>query len=67
MTSERLDAVRASLAEDRREGFGLRTVHQRIQILFGGEYGISIKSTPDTGTSVIVTIPMQTSDKEIVK
>lgn len=67
MTKERLDAVRASLAEDRREGFGLRTVHQRIQILFSGEYGLIVESAPDAGTRVIVTIPMQTSDKEIVK
>lgn len=65
MTEERLNAVRASLADDRSEGFGMRTVHQRIQILFGGEYGLTVESTPDAGTSVIVTIPMQTMDKEM--
>ncbi len=65
MTEERLDAVRASLMYDRNEGFGLRTVHQRIQILFGGEYGLSVESTPDVGTKVFVTIPMQTIDKEM--
>lgn len=67
MTGERLDEVRASLADGRREGFGLRTVHQRIQILFGGEYGLAIESTPDVGTRVIVRIPMQTVDKEMEK
>jgi two-component system, sensor histidine kinase YesM len=65
MTEERLDVVRASLADGKSEGFGLRTVHQRIQILFGREYGLTIESTPDVGTRVIVTIPMQTSDKEM--
>lgn len=65
MTQERMCAVRASLEEDRREGFGLRTVHQRIQILFGVEYGLSLESTPDTGTRIIVTIPMLTIDKEM--
>jgi two-component system sensor histidine kinase YesM len=65
MSEERLDAVRASLMCDRTEGFGLRTVHQRIQILFGGEYGLSVESTPDVGTKVFVTIPMQTIDKEM--
>jgi two-component system sensor histidine kinase YesM len=65
MTKERLDTVRASLAYDRSDGFGLRTVHQRIQILFGGEYGLTMESAPDTGSKVIVTIPMQTIDKEM--
>jgi two-component system, sensor histidine kinase YesM len=57
--------VRASLAYGRPEGFGLRTVHQRIQILFGTEYGLSLDSTPDVGTKIFVKIPMQTSEKEM--
>jgi len=65
MTEERLEEVRASLTEGTNEGFGLRTVHQRIQILFGPEYGLSLESTLDVGTKVIVTIPMKTSDKEM--
>lgn len=65
MTAERLAEVRASLAEGKREGFGMITVHQRIQIMFGPEYGLAVESTHDVGTKVIVTIPMQTSDKEM--
>lgn len=65
MSKERLEEVRASLADGRNEGFGLRTVHQRIQILFGGEYGLSLESELDVGTKVIVSIPMKTSDKEM--
>jgi len=65
MSDERLEEVRASLTDNKREGFGLRTVHQRIQILFGAEYGLSLESKPDAGTKVIVTIPMKTSDKEM--
>jgi len=65
MTEERLEEVRASLNEGTSEGFGLRTVHQRIQILFGPEYGLSLESKLDVGTKVIVTIPMKTSDKEM--
>ena len=65
MTAERLEEVRASLVDGRREGFGLRTVHQRIQILFGEEYGLTIESTPDVGTRILVTIPMQTNEKEM--
>jgi two-component system sensor histidine kinase YesM len=65
MTEERLNAVRSSMVDGRREGFGLMTVHQRIQILFGGEYGLAVESTPEEGTRIIVTIPMQTIDKEM--
>jgi two-component system sensor histidine kinase YesM len=65
MTQERIDEVRASLEEDTREGFGLRTVHQRLQILFGREYGLAVESAPETGTQIIMTIPKQSIDKEI--
>ena len=65
MTKERLEEVRAFLVDGRREGFGMRTVHQRLQILFGKEYGLAMESTPHVGTRVIVTIPMQTNDKEM--
>ncbi len=63
MAAERLAEVRAYLADGGREGFGLRTVHQRIQILFGGEYGLTVESTADVGTRVIVTIPMLTVEE----
>ena len=65
MSPERLAEVRESLTEGRREGFGLRTVHQRIQILFGPEYGLEVESTPDVGTTIFVKIPMQTNEQEM--
>jgi len=65
MSEERLNEVRASLVDSRKEGFGLRTVHQRIQIFFGKEFGLSIESTPDVGTSILVKIPLRTSEKEM--
>ena len=60
MTKDRLNLVQASLVNGSSEGFGLRAVHQRIQILFGTEYGLSVESTPEVGTRISVTIPMQT-------
>lgn len=65
MTPERLAEVRASLTDGRREGFGLRTVHQRIQILFGEEYGLSVESAPDVGTTIFVRLPMRTNELEM--
>ncbi len=67
MTEERLTEMQASLTDGKREGFGLRTVHQRIQILFGEEYGLALESTKDKGTRITVTIPEQTADKEMEK
>ncbi len=39
-------------------GVGLVNVNNRIQILFGKEYGLVIESEPDEGTKVSVRIPM---------
>lgn len=38
-------------------GVGLINVNNRIQILFGKEYGLTIVSEPDEGTSVSICIP----------
>jgi two-component system sensor histidine kinase YesM len=65
MSPERLREVNALLTDGGREGFGLRTVHQRIQILFGSEYGLTVESTPDVGTRVTVIIPMRIMSKEM--
>ena len=59
MSKERLIEMQEALTDGKGEGFGLRTVHQRIQILFGEQYGLTLESTPGTGTKVIVKIPMQ--------
>ena len=38
-------------------GVGLVNVNNRIQILFGKEYGLVIESEPDEGTTVRIHIP----------
>lgn len=38
-------------------GVGLINVHNRIQLRFGTQYGLSIKSEPDEGTEVIIHLP----------
>lgn len=38
-------------------GVGLLNVNNRIQILFGKEYGLRIESEPDVGTTVHICIP----------
>ena len=39
-------------------GVGLVNVNNRIQLLFGKEYGISVESEPDEGTVVSVCLPV---------
>ncbi len=38
-------------------GVGLRNVHERIRLYYGADYGLTIESQPDVGTTVCVWIP----------
>lgn len=59
MTPERLEQVLGAISRDEQVGFGLATVHERLQLLFGPEYGLTIESSHGEGTRVLVRIPMQ--------
>lgn len=59
MTAERLEALRRAMESNTRVGFGLSAVHQRLQLQFGREYGLSIASQDGIGTTVTVRIPYQ--------
>ncbi|MEG1805319.1 MAG: ATP-binding protein [Clostridia bacterium] len=41
-----------------KNGVGVKNVHNRIQIYFGQEYGITIKSELDKGTEIKIRIPI---------
>jgi two-component system sensor histidine kinase YesM len=43
-------------------GYGLRNVHERIQVQYGGEYGVGIESELGLWTRVSVTIPGNRSE-----
>jgi two-component system sensor histidine kinase YesM len=55
------DAVDALFAEEtgneRKGGYGLRNVNERIKLHFGNEYGVTVKSAPGEGTSVYLHLP----------
>ncbi|MDQ0721292.1 two-component system sensor histidine kinase YesM [Paenibacillus sp. W4I10] len=42
-------------------GIGIRNVHDRIELLYGTPYGVTIMSTVGEGTRVTVTLPLITS------
>ena len=64
MTEERLQEMRAAIVNGEKIGFGLRTVHERMQLLFGEEYGLTISSTEGVGTTITVVIPKQKHDEK---
>ena len=52
-----LDPGRSNKKSRGGSGIGVRNVHQRIQLTFGTEYGLTIISEPDEGTTVRTRIP----------
>ena len=46
--------------EGKEHGICLHNVNRRIQLLFGKEYGLSVKSFSGIGTFVEVFLPMRT-------
>ena len=60
MDEKRLEKVRESLVNrspEETEIYGLYNVNERIQLDFGREYGISIQSEHNKGTSVYINLP----------
>ena len=59
MEADKLAEVREALAspDESLLGFGLRTVQQRLRLLFGDDCGVTVDSEPDKGTVISVTLP----------
>lgn len=75
MTSERLAEVRRSLEREEIEdswtastmytgGFGLRNVHQRIRLHYGGKYGVELYSQAEGGTTAVIRLPLNSAADE---
>jgi sensor histidine kinase YesM len=62
MDGEKLACIRNMLASHNTRNsdyFALDNVNQRIKIFYGEDYGISIDSVIDEGTSVVLRLPME--------
>ncbi|MEK5440328.1 MULTISPECIES: sensor histidine kinase [unclassified Fredinandcohnia] len=44
---------------DEMQSIGLRNIHQRLKLRYGNKYGITIKSSKNTGTMVTLSIPVE--------
>ena len=62
MDAETLDRLRQSLdhshqEDSHRKSIGLSNIHSRIQLLYGRQYGLSVESVENQGTTVKIRIP----------
>ena len=59
MTAEKLDYIMHNkvVSSKRGSGIGVRNVNERIQLIYGKNYGITIASELDEGTVATITIP----------
>lgn len=64
MSEERLQQLIQSMENGERVGFGLSTIHERLRLLFGAGYGLTIHSREGVGTTVFVRIPRETQKEE---
>lgn len=57
MSEARLEELRRAMSAGERVGFGLVTVHERLRLFFGGDYGLEVSSQEGEGTIVTARIP----------
>ena len=57
MTAVRLEELNRAIESGERVGFGLVTVHERLRLLFGPPYGLTLSSREGVGTTVTVRVP----------
>ncbi len=55
MPQSQVEAILTSPAG--KSGIGVKNVHERIQLTFGGRYGLTIRSVLDEGTEVFIRLP----------
>ena len=59
MTQETIDHIMQNkvISSKRGSGIGVRNVNERIQLMYGEDYGVTITSELDEGTTATITIP----------
>lgn len=45
-------------------GIGVKNVNERIRLYFGEEYGLTIQSEPDEGTTILIHLPAETGEEK---
>ena len=59
MSADKLAIIRANMSSDSDgEASGLRNVHRRLQLFYGPQYGVEIRSVEGRGTTVDIVMPI---------
>lgn len=56
-------AVGQDISKEHYSGIGVHNVHERLQLLYGEEYGIQIESRKQNGTCVKISLPVRKTDR----
>ncbi|WZL82391.1 histidine kinase [Vallitaleaceae bacterium 9-2] len=61
ISEESMQQIKANIQQvnNHSSSIGVNNVHQRLQLLYGGNYGVDIKSVFGEGTIVVVRIPIE--------
>ena len=68
MTQEQVESLlgeKNHVSSRRGSGIGVKNVNERIRLYFGEDYGLSIQSEPDEGTTIIIRLPVQTDTEQV--
>ena len=57
MSSEEIIRVLSFGETEESHGYGVKNIHERIKLLYGGDYGLTYMSEPGRGTTVIIRLP----------
>ena len=66
MTEEQVESLltgEAAVHSSRGSGIGVKNVNERIRLYFGEDYGLTIDSEPDEGTTVTIHLPALTKEE----
>ena len=51
------EAVKQAGRKEHFSGIGIHNVQERLELLYGKQYGVSIHSRPEEGTEVLIRLP----------
>ena len=53
------EQVRTLLSKESKAGYGIKNVHERVQLAYGQNYGVTIRSQIGSGTKITIMLPLQ--------
>ncbi|RJE88720.1 HAMP domain-containing protein [Paenibacillus sp. 1011MAR3C5] len=59
MSSEQVETL---LSTESKAGYGIKNVHERVQLAYGQNYGVTIQSQAGLGTKITIILPLQQHD-----